>query len=288
MKHGGDPAPLSVVVLTHDEELNLPDCLASVVDWVSEVVIVDSGSNDRTTTIARAAGARVVAHPFTTHAQQWLWALDNVPLSNAWLLGLDADQRVSASLRNELTELLARASTLDGVEGLWIPRHQVFRGRLIRHGGYFPVYLLKAFRRTAVHVDPIERVDHHFYVGGATRRLRGHIVEANAKEDDVGFWVDKHRRYARLLAEELAAGRSRGTAGWEMARDLERSRRDRFYRWPPYWRAVGYFLYRYIARLGFLDGHQGFLFHFLQALWFRVLVDAELEALAKRERQHLA
>jgi glycosyltransferase involved in cell wall biosynthesis len=276
--------PLSIVVLTRDEELNLPACLSSVSDWASQVVIVDSGSSDRTTDIARAAGAEVVEHPFTTHTHQWQWALDNLSLANAWVLGLDADQRVSATLRDELAELFSRSSALDGIEGLWIPRHQVFRGRLIRHGGYFPVYLLKAFRRSAVHLDPSERVDHHFYVGGATWRMRGHIIEANVKEDDLSFWVDKHRRYARLLAEELAAGRASATSSWERARELERGRRDRFYRWPPYWRAVAYFLYRYIARLGFLDGRQGFLFHFLQALWYRVLVDAELETLKRRER----
>src|SRR5438093_6257275 len=97
----------SVVILTLDEEQNLPNCLSSLKDLDCEIVVVDSGSNDRTGEIARAAGARVVLHEFETQAQQLNWALDNLPLHGKWMLRLDADECLSAELAAELKQVLS-------------------------------------------------------------------------------------------------------------------------------------------------------------------------------------
>jgi glycosyltransferase involved in cell wall biosynthesis len=266
--------PVTLVVLTRDEERNLPDCLGSAGGLVGELFVVDSGSTDRTVAIASAHGAAVVHHGFETHARQWRWALDHLPIRHDWVLGLDADQRLTAELAAELRALFARPEALAGVAGFAIPRRQVFRGRTIGHGGYQGRRLLKLFRRDRVSVDPAELVDHHFTVEGPVRRLRHQLVESNRKEDDISFWVDKHNRYARLLAAEGAPGRD---AGW---------RRRLWARLPAYWRPFLYFLYRYLLRLGFLDGREGFVFHFMHAWWFRLLVDVkveELRAAANRE-----
>jgi glycosyltransferase involved in cell wall biosynthesis len=277
----GGRAPVSVVILTFNEERNLPACLASVTDWAEDVVVVDSGSTDQTTAIAKAHGARLVTHPFDTHARQWAWALADVPLTTEWVLALDADQQVTPELRHSIVAALGREPA---AAGYFVNRRQVFRGRWIRHGGYYPKYLLKLFRRSAARLDSDDLVDHHFRVDGRTERLAGDLIEDNRNEAEIFDWIAKHNRYARLQAtEELARlQRPRDRGQWRGDPD-ERTRRQKavWARLPAYVRPLGYFLYRYVLRLGFLDGKQGFVFHFMQAWWYRLLVDINLDELRK-------
>ena len=269
------------MILTLNEEANLPQCLASVCDWAREIFVVDAGSSDRTREIVEKSGAVIVEHPFETHSGQWRWALDNLPIHTDWVLALDADQRVTPELAREISELNWQG--LDGVDGFYIRRRQWFRGRWIKHGGYYPKYLLKMFRKEAVVTDPMDLVDHHFYVAGAVRKLRHDLDEANQKEDDISFWTEKHNRYATLLAREELEWRrgAQRTAiepsivGTPDQRSLALKRVWR--RMPLYLRPFLYFFYRYFLRLGVLDGKQGAIFHFLQAFWFRLMVDIKLD-----------
>jgi glycosyltransferase involved in cell wall biosynthesis len=279
--------PLAVVVLTLDEEANLPACLASVSGLPLELFVVDSGSTDETVAIARRFGARVLSHPFESHARQWRWALANLGRRAPWVLGLDADQRLTPDLRDELARLFLREPwRLRGVDGFYVKRRQVFRGRWIRHGGYYPKYLLKLFRPEAIRLDEGDLIDHHFYVNGKVMKLENDLVEMNKKEDRISFWIEKHNRYAAAHAREEVA-RRRGDAPWAIRPSLTGSPdqrtvwlKERWYRLPLYVRPVVYFLYRYILRLGFLDGRQGFVFHFLHAYWYRLLVDINLDELS--------
>lgn len=279
-------ATLGAVVLAYNEERNLPACLESLAGWVGEIVVVDSGSTDATADIARRHGARVATHPFETHARQWNWALANVPLAGAWVLALDADQRVTPELAREIGAAVARD---DGVCGYYVNRRQVFRGRWIRHGGYYPKYLLKLFRRGEGWADEADLVDHHFRVRGRVARLRGDIVEDNRTEADIAVWVAKHVRYAALQARQeaglvpaAAAGALPVAAGSPDARVARM--KSVWAHLPLYLRPCLYFAYRYVLRLGFLDGKEGFVFHFLQAWWYRLLVDIELDELRRRQR----
>jgi glycosyltransferase involved in cell wall biosynthesis len=277
------PSPVTVVVLTRDEARNLPACLASVADWAKAVFVVDSGSTDATTRLAAEAGAVVASHPFESHARQWGWALRSLPIPTEWVLALDADQRVTPELR----EAIDRAVSADGgPEGYFVARRQVFRGRFIRHGGYYPKYLLKLFRRSVVSIDDGDLVDHHFGVRGPTGRLSGDLVEDNRNEADLSVWIAKHARYARLQALEewrrprVAAG---GLAGGLLGSPDQRIRvlKNGWSRLPLFVRPGLYFFYRYVLRLGFLDGREGFVFHFLQAFWYRLLVDVHLDELRR-------
>jgi glycosyltransferase involved in cell wall biosynthesis len=278
---------LSIVVLTFNETGNLPRLLASIAGLDCPRFAVDSGSADGTQLLVQRAGFHLYEHPFETHTRQWAWALGNLPLNTTWILALDADQYLTDQAAVEMRELFLDSGRLDGVNGLYINRRQVFRGRWIRHGGYYPKRLLKAFRRTAVFFDPDDLVDHHFYVQGPTKQLKYDLVERNDKEDDISFWIAKHIRYARLLAEEELRRRSRpdplepALFGSPDQRTLWLKRLWR--RLPPLVRPCVYFIYRYVFRLGFLDGKPGFIFHFMQGLWFRLLVDIYLEEyLARR------
>jgi hypothetical protein len=120
--------PVSVLIPTLDEEVNLPECLSSVA-WADEVFVVDSFSNDRTTTIARDSGAQVVQHAFESYSRQKNWALDNLPFRNEWVLIVDADERVTPELRCEIETTLATGACA----GYYLNRRFIFLGVWIRH-----------------------------------------------------------------------------------------------------------------------------------------------------------
>jgi glycosyltransferase involved in cell wall biosynthesis len=276
--------PITAIVLTYNEEKNLGACLGSLAGWVDELFVVDSGSTDGTVAIATEHGARVVGHPFETHARQWAWALENLPCRHEWILGLDADQRVTADLRAEISRVFRDdAAGLRTLDGFYVKRRQMFRRRWIKHGGYYPKYLLKLVRRDRVRIDPDDLLDHHFYVRGPTGQLRHDLIEENRNEDEIAFWIEKHNRYAALLArEELrrrAGGRPAAIRPSPLGNPDQRAlwRKRLWWRLPPYVRPCLYFAYRYVLRLGFLDGKEGFVFHVLQGFWFRLLVDIRLE-----------
>src|SRR5215470_1002438 len=194
------PVSLTLIVPTYNEERNLPACLESVRGWVTDVFIVDSGSNDGTLAIAGEEGARVATHRFETHAKQWKWALQSLPIATGWILALDADQRVTPELKQEISELILADDP--GVKGAYVRRRQVFRGKWIKHGGYYPKYLLKLFRTGAAWTDESDLVDHHFRVSGRVVKLKHDIIEDNCNERDISVWIDKHNRYATLQARE--------------------------------------------------------------------------------------
>jgi glycosyltransferase involved in cell wall biosynthesis len=283
--------PISVIILTHNEERNIENCLRSICDWAGEIFVVDSGSNDRTIPIATQYGASIVHHPFETHARQWHWTLENLALRYDWVFGLDADQRVTPELSTELRRLFtADKLRLMLVDGFYIKRRQFFRGRWIRHGGYYPKYLLKLFKRGRVRTDPDDLVDHHFYVVGRVEKLQHDLIEENVKENDISFWIEKHNRYATLLAsEELRRRREGLRSPLEPSLMGNPDQRTLWFKqlWaclPLYARPLLYFLYRYFLRLGIFDGKEGFIFHFLQAFWFRLLVDIKLDELRRQRR----
>src|SRR5581483_8076555 len=129
-------ADLTFIVLTKNEEDNLPACLQSVHGWVKEIFIVDSGSTDSSLSIAEEYGAKIFTHVFESHSKQWNWALHNLPIGTDWVLALDADQRVTPELAQEIVDFINGPSSAK-VDGCFIKRRQIFRGKWIKHGGYY-------------------------------------------------------------------------------------------------------------------------------------------------------
>ena len=291
-RDAGVKIPLSVVVVTYNEEVNLPECLESLGGLNCEVFVVDSGSTDRTIEIAQRYTVDISYHSFETHTGQWQWALENLPYSHEWVFGLDADQRVTPELKEEVLRLFTvDQDRLAGVDGFYIKRRQIFRGHWIRHGGYYPKYLLKLFRRGKVLIDKHDLAQHHFYVAGEAVKLKHDVIEDNHKEHDIAVWIEKHSRYALLQAKEelLRSGRP---MTWPIRPALFGNPDQRviwqkqyWYRLPLYIRPLLYFVYRYFLNLGFLDGKQGLIFHFLQGFWYPFVTDIHLDNLRKLERQ---
>ena len=280
------PLPVTVLVTTRNEEANVGRTLASVHGQVGQIFVLDSESEDRTVEIARGYADRVESLAYE-HGRiiPWIfqWGLDHLPIANDWVLILEADQAVTPELHAELRRLFAgpEASRADGY---YIRRKQIFRGKHIRFGGYGNKYLLKLFRRSVSELDPLEQ-DTRVYVDGRVERLVSPLEEWNKKEDAILFYLEKHLRYAEAFAQEELA-RRRGGIPFKARPKLFGTPDERvlwlkraYYGSPLYVRPFVYFLYRYFLRLGILDGKEGLVFHFLQAFWFRLVVDVRLEEL---------
>jgi glycosyltransferase involved in cell wall biosynthesis len=265
---------LSIVILTYNEEANLPFALASVKTLDARVYVVDSGSSDNTSAIARAGGCEVVVHPFTTQAEQINWALESIAFDTDWIMRLDADEVVTPQLASELQEVLPRAAS--DTTGFEVKRRVVFWNQWIRHGGYYPTWLLRVWKRGTARSEQRWMDEHMISTKGRIGRLRNDIIDENHK--GVGFWVDKHNHYADREVNDLVSAQGSSS---QLAISGQAGRRrwlkQRVYtRLPLFFRAFAYWFFRYVLRLGFLDGIPGLVFHFNQALWYRLLVDAKL------------
>ncbi len=264
--------PISVIIITLNEEKNIRDCLESVAGRADEIFLIDSGSTDKTLEIARHYTDKIFYNKFENFAQQRNWAQDNLPIKNEWVLHLDADERISAELAKSLEEIFNDNTNIDGIMAA---RRTVFRGKWIRFGGHYPVYRNCLFKKTKGRSE--ERLyDQNYIINGDVIKTKGDII--NIINPELNEWKDRHKRWAALEAQEITNEFRMMRAGL-FGSPIERRNwlRYRFYyKMPLFIRAYLYFFYRYILRLGFLDGRQGMIFHFYQGLWYRLLVDKEI------------
>jgi glycosyltransferase involved in cell wall biosynthesis len=271
---------VAAIILTKNEELRLPACLESLAGVVSEVFVVDSGSTDRTLEIARDYRAHVLTHSFINYATQFNWALSNIDTRADWMLRIDADERLSEELRRDMAKRLP--SLGNEVTGLLVPRRVHFLGRSLRHGDSYPVWLLRLWRKGLGRVEETWMDEHVVLSEGQVLKLRGDLI--HEIPISLSEWTRKHDWYAMRECKNIlaAAGEGEACLASGQAR-LKRMLKTRLYlRLPLFYRAFLYWFYRYFLRLGFLDGKEGLIYHFLQAFWYRFLVDAKLYELRKQ------
>jgi len=271
-------ADVTVVILTKNEEDNLPKALASVKPFARRIVVVDSGSTDRTLQIAREAGAEVYHNDWVNHAVQINWGIANTNITTGWTFRLDADEEVLPDLREFFTGRLDAVPA--DVDGIMPRRRMYFLGRWIRHGGMYPNYVLRLFRTGKGHCE-MRVMDEHMIVPGRVIHLDADLKDDNTKS--LRWWTAKHNWYSdRELFEMLEAENSTERKSSIEARlfgtfaERKRWLKVRLYgAVPPAWRSWMYFMYRYYILRGFLDGPEGRIYHFLQGYWYRFLVDAK-------------
>lgn len=263
----------SVVILTYNSEQSIEQTLASVLPLSDDIHIVDSGSKDRTLAIARQMGAQVAEHPFEHYGAQRNWSIENLSLRYSWQLHLDADERLTPELREEIMALPDDPP----LNGYYLPRVMTFLHRPIRHGGMYPTWHMRLFRASFGRCEA-RRYDQHFYLTeGESAQLHHDMI------DDLQMplteWTVRHNRWSDAEVEEQNSRESeqRIQARWR-GNPVERKRylRSLYDRSPLFVRPFVMFAYRYFLRLGFLDGREGFIFYVLQTFWFRFLIDAKL------------
>jgi glycosyltransferase involved in cell wall biosynthesis len=282
------PSRISALILTYNEEANVERCVQSLAEWTDEIIVIDSFSTDRTLEICRKYTDRIYQHAFENHGRQVNWALDTVPMAGEWVIQLDADEMILPELAAELVVLLPRLGP--DVTGVYAKRRVYFMGRWIKHGDYYPMWLLRIFRRGKARNEEFEE-DRVVLLEGRAVRARHDFVDYNRR--GLSLWVDKHNLWSvNEMRDTLEIGvdSDQPAIAPNLFGDQDQRRRwlkKNFYaRCPLFVRAFGYFGYRYVVRLGFLDGVEGLIFHFLQGCWYRFLVDAKIYEARKFGIEH--
>jgi glycosyltransferase involved in cell wall biosynthesis len=273
---------ITAIVLTFNEETNIRACLESIKDVVSEIFIVDSGSTDNTLNIAKEYNCEIVSHPFENYSFQRNWALDNLSISNNWVLNLDADHRLTVELRNELKVIFDK-NIPPAINGFLTSRRTIFMGKWIRFGGHYPTYHSVLFRKGKGYCE-IKQYDQHFKVEGDLIKLKGDIIDVIT--DSLFNFTLRHNKWSSLEASELSSKLKGGDGVIKSNRTGNAIQKRRYLKsvyekFPLFFRPFIYFIVRYLFRLGFLDGTRGLIFHILQGFWFRFLIDAKVYELKK-------
>ncbi len=279
---------LAVIILTFNESRHIARALDSVAAIATGIIVVDSGSTDDTVAIAEGRGATVLTHPFVNQAQQFQWALNHAGIDTDWVMRLDADEVIEPDLAQEIAVRLSGLP--DDVTGVTLDRKHIFMGKWIRHGGRYPLTLLRVWRRGKARIENRWMDEHIYLLEGRSVRFAGGFADINL--NDLTFFTDKHNRYATREAVEVLNRRHGLFAADErtLSDDLPQARRKRALKEKVYNRlplGTGpalYFIYRYVFQLGFLDGIEGAIYHGLQGFWYRFLVDAKIVELERQIR----
>jgi glycosyltransferase involved in cell wall biosynthesis len=285
-----DKPSIAVVILAFNEAIHLPRALDHIRSFAREIFVIDSYSKDNTVELARAGGAQVLQHPFQNYARQFEWALENAPITTDWVMRLDADEIIEADLAEEIrTRLPALPADVTGIN---LNRKTIFQGKFIRYGGRYPLTLLRIWRRGKARIEDRWMDEHMYLTEGRTLTFKGGFADHNL--NDLTFFTEKHNWYAsrealdsvnqrlHLFEPQIALTAEETAKQAKIKRFLKESLYNRL---PFEVSAILYFLFRYVFRLGFLDGRPGLTYHALQCLWYRFLVGAkcrELESAIKK------
>ena len=269
---------VSVLILTRNEEQNLPDCLASV-KWCDDVVVLDSRSTDRTVAVAKSAGVRVFERTFDDFATQRNYALDEIPFQHPWVFHLDADERFTEPLQRECVVVTAE----DRYSGFLVPSKLMFMDKWLRWSGMYPVYQMRLMKLVEIRFIQAGHGQREADAKRGVGKMREPYLHYNFSKglDD---WQEKHDRYSTKEAEESLQERQNGQIGWgDLGGTDPVARRralKRFSMRLPCRPALR-FLYMYVLRLGFLDGRPGLAYCRLLATYERMIV-TKLKDLERR------
>lgn len=270
-------ADLAVIILTYNEALHIERAIRSVQGFAQRVVVVDSFSTDDTAAKAQACGALVLQNAGNNHGALFHWGVEMAALDTAWIMRLDADEIIEPDLAAQIERVLPGLS--DDVTGVILNRKHVFMGRFIKHGGRYPMYLLRIWRRGRATVEQRWMDEHVRLHSGRTIVLRGGFADVNIK--DLTAFIQKHNAYATREAFEIMSSSMIGdneiaTGDIPLQAIMKRKLKQEVYGRLGFGAPFIYFLYRYIVRLGFLDGVEGLIYHILQGFWFRFLVASKV------------
>lgn len=280
---------LTVVILTKNEEQNIEKCIDSFQGIVKRFVIVDSYSTDNTKKICgeldsklQIAGSKLdfYENKWIDYATQLNWGLSQTNITTEWSMRMDSDEELLSDLAKEIDAKLGELEK--PINGVILRRRVYFMGKWIKHGGRYPELLLRIFRTGMASCEQKIMDEHMILSEGSTVEFQGDLIDNNQK--NLEWWTAKHNWYSNrevldhqmTLRNEMdnsleVKGSSSGQA--TMKRVVKNGG---YYRLPIFFRAHIYFIYRYYIKLGFLDGKEGKIFHFLQAYWYRFLVDAKM------------
>lgn len=281
---------LTVVILTKNEEKNLRKCIESFQGIAKRFVIVDSFSTDETKSLCETLdlelkqfGSKLdfYQNKWIDYATQLNWGLAHTDITTEWTMRMDADEELMVDLVEEISGKLPEVK--QDVNGIILRRRVYFMGRWIKHGGRYPELLLRIFRTGKATCEQKIMDEHMILHEGRTVEFKNDLIDNNTK--DLEWWTNKHNWYSNRevldyqtnldseLKEATLLGKGKSS---KQAKVKRKVKNNGYYKLPKFFRAHLYFVYRYYIKLGFLDGPEGKIFHFLQAYWYRFLVDAKV------------
>ena len=273
---------LLVMILCKNEAIHIARAIKNVSGWADHVVVLDSFSEDKTAEIAKAHNAEVIYRKFDNYKNQREYAINLYKNKTRWMLFLDADEYLSVALKKEITSVLKD----DSKDGYFLPRRFMFMGKWIKWGGYYPIWLLRLFRPQKAKVE--RGINEHIFISGSTGYLKNYFIDDNLK--GIGKWIEKHNIYSDEEARDLIE--KRALPATEAATfDLRTQQGRKMWIRQKIWnkfpagiaRALFYFFYRYVIRLGFLDGKEGFIYHGLQGFWFLLVIDLKYQEMKNKK-----
>lgn len=273
---------ITVIILTYNEELHIRRCLENVCPIAKKVYVIDSPSTDNTVAICKEfPEVEVVVHKYPgNQAEQFNWALDNVKIETEWVLRLDADEYLTDGLKKEMKEKLSLLPL--STSGVVLPLGRAFMGRILKHGIVNGVRMIRLFRYGKVRYERRLMDEHLEVLEGNTITFENKFIDDNLLS--ISKFIDKHNNYSSREAALLLDAEYNLTSflkndtpqTYASEVSAKRVQKAKYAKMPLFWRSLGYFIYRYIFKLGFLDGKEGFLWDFFQGLWYRMLVDAKV------------
>lgn len=273
---------LSVIILTYNEEIHIERCISSVLGIADEIFVVDSFSHDRTCILAKKSGARVYKKKWPgNHSEQFNWALENCSILTKWVMRLDADEIISIDLAKEIKAVIAS----NGQEkGFVLNRGHIFLGKKMLHGDNFPIKLLRIWEHGFAYCED-KLMDEHIILKDdyIVKQLHHPFWDNNL--NNISWWIEKHNSYASkeaLMQLRNKYGKKAVPHKINLRRFLKYSVYEKL---PKSIRAFLFFCYRYILRFGFLDGYEGLVWNFLQAFWYRFLVDVKVYEIEKKAKK---
>lgn len=284
---------LTAIILTYNEQINLPDCINSIKEFVDEILVIDSFSNDQTIEIANSFGCKTYQHKFINQAKQFIWAIENTDIKNEWILRIDADERWTKEGFDELKKIIES----DSADGVYVKMKIFFMGRWIKHGSFYPNYFLRVYKKSKGKMED-RWMDEHISVDGRTIISNIDVIESNYdRQKNITLWTTKHNNYSTreaiefLIQKHNLSKMDTVAKFWGNKTERKRWLKEKLYfKLPLFIRPFLYYVHRYIFKFGFLDGKEGFIFHYLHAFWYRFLVDAkvyQIERIAEKENKSI-
>lgn len=268
---------LTAIILTCNEEKNIASCIKSIKCLAKRIVIIDCGSTDSTVQIAQDLGAEVYFHEWENYSRQYNWGIQAAKINTKWIFRIDADERLTKASAEEINRICVENENTD-VNGIIVRFKVTFLGKDLKHGGIYPFKKLLIYKADKGYMEDRNMDEHIILKQGRSKELKNDSLHCDFKS--LSEWIDKHNKYSsREVLDYYQNTKMQSNEIDGLSLNAQIKRKIKFgiyYKLPMGMRAYLYYIYRCYFRLGFLDGKEGKIFCFLQAYWYRFLVDAKI------------
>lgn len=280
-------ADITALIITKNEEKNITDCINSISGFAKRILVIDSGSTDKTQEISKELGAEVYYREFDTHARQRNWALDNLNISTKWVLRIDADERFTPELCNEATQAMDLHAD-DDINGFVVSAWLYFMGKKLTHGGSRKRKLI-IFKTGIGRIEDRKMDEHTVLLQGTAVPLKNKFLHYDFK--DLDSYIKKLNWYAEREAQDyLDSSFNKGFESNDKSIQKKRKKKEKYYQVPMFLRCWLYYVYALIIKGNILNGREGMIYSFLYHFYYRWIVDAKIYEYKKykKERNNLS